>query len=144
MPDMPTNDIDDSVQGFYAHGIILGLPYSVEREILVKEGDEQIKNGLLDETLVFVQDITDLNEEGSWVTDAMQEGGFETVFTEDVLKHFYDIVLRMHKDSAGNSLYENASFIGLWTAETSREWESGIQELEYFDFVGIGKVVLDQ
>lgn len=122
---------------------ILGKAYSVERKRLVSEDEMLFKGKFLDETLVFVEDIIDIHGEGTWVTDWMQEGGYETTFTEDILKYFYELVETRHTKDSSTGLSETVEFIGLWSPQTSGDWETSTSEIEYFEFLGVGKIVLE-
>lgn len=117
--------------------------------------DEQ---GLLTADVLMIEHLVEVNPHSTpWGVECMGGGSWEDV--KNAAPELYDIVeasrLRWEarekklRETGGRScplrdldaLRYDCEFIGLWEAETSRDWETGHDEIDAINFLGEGVIV---
>lgn len=121
--------------------------YSVTRDKIVADGDEFVDNdGVLDETLFMVTDIKEIESFGHdnwpWLVDYMACTGYEDL-EEGNMKVLYQTAMSLIPRDC-KELVTHVSFIGLWEVETTYLSEEGYTEIDQINYVGPGKVILQE
>jgi hypothetical protein len=119
---------------------------------------EDLTTGLLTADVLMIEHLGEVNPHSThWGVDYMSEGGWEDVKNAAPELHAIVEGSRLHweateKERRGrgarsaplrdlDALSYECEFIGLWEPETSRDWESGHEDIDAINFAGEGTIV---
>lgn len=80
--------------------------------------------------------------QGSWACEYMQEGEWEDI--REALPEIYKAVWETLPNISlelGKKIPYPIQFLTVWDVQSSRDWESGITEIDKFTFRGLGKTM---
>jgi len=133
-----------SLQGLSIDSMLGGVYYSVTRDLIVADGEEELDaEGRLAETLFMVTNIQEVGpfagDQHPWLVDHIACGGYEDLNAEN-MKALYEVAQSLVAKNE-ESLIIPVSFLGDWTVETTYLREEGYNEVTAVDFAGPCKVV---
>ena len=124
--------------------------YSVERNKILKAGEFDVDSeDKLRETILCFVSMTELvpyvtNRGGPWLADFMAEGSHDAIDAANMAA-IYDDIVDMFTAGSGSWRVDNpvieVGFIGLWSIESSTEWETGHAEIDAINYAGAGSAV---
>ncbi len=128
--------------------------YSVDRDKILKRLDEiQISpDGQLKETLCLFEEGMDIGEtvfssDGkyrNWLYKEFKDTGFDDLEEANMLGIYGDAEFFINKFGKKDSKFDIVSFNCFWQPIYSVDWESGVEELDYFEYMGKAKVILGE
>ena len=117
------------------------------------EWPEDPATGLLTTDVLLIEDMREIDAFGRhWFVETISEGSWEDVkanasaICDVVLKSLTPVEAAGAVPAAAPApvpLSYHYEFVGLWQAETSRDWETGHVDLDGFSFIGEGRFVMD-
>jgi len=131
--------------------------YSVDRKKVIDiDGIAIDAQGRLTETLFLFGDMVELEpvisppDCGPWLCDWLGESGFEELDNENMAAIYGDAdAMLQHRlgfedgKSHREDILFTISFVAFWEVESSVDYESGVNEIDAINYIGMGNARLD-